>query len=185
MKRILLLALALLASQANAGIISADFVSRADNLALGGPVRELRTLNQSVGAGLELGENALDTSPVPWDTGVLSGMVYLDLDPTTYRLTLSSLDFLDVDSFTASIGNIQFSGLERITGLGLVSDRLAKDFDSEDFIVPTFTFTDNSLEIQYSADIDAYEYFNLVAGGEAVFQLQTSAGAPEIGRAHV
>lgn len=175
MKNILLLILALLASQANAGIISADFVSRADNVALeGAPVRELSALNQAVGAGLEVGADAVDTSPVPWDDGVLGGMVYLDLDPATMRLTLSSPEFWDFDTFTASILNIQFSAAERITGLSLVSNSLAEDFDSPDVIVPALSFTDNSLQISYTSD----EFFYLMAGGEAVFQILTGPTDP-------
>lgn len=174
MKKIVLLVLALLASQANAGIISADFVTRADNLALGNPVRELSAPSQSVGAGLEVGEHALDTSPLAWDEGVLGGLVYLDLDPGTYRLTLSSLDTWEFDLFTARIGNIQFSGAERITGLSLLSNSLAERWDSTDVIVPTWSFTDDGLEISYSTD----EFFYLMAGGEAVFQILTDGSAP-------
>lgn len=174
MKKIVLLVLALLASQANAGIVSADFVTRADNLALGGPVRELSAPGRSVGAGLEVGENALDTSPLAWDEGVLGGLVYLDLDPAAYRLTLSSLEYWEFDLVTARIGNIQFSGAQRITGLSLLSNSLAERWDSTAAIVPTWSFTDNGLEISYSTD----EFFYLMAGGEAVFQILTDGTAP-------
>lgn len=137
-------------------------------------IRELSALNQPVGAGLEVGENALDTSPEAWGEGELGGMVYLDLDPATYRLTLSSLEYWDFDRFTANIGNIQFSGTERITGLSLLSNSLAEQWNSTDGIMPTWLFTDNSLQITYSTD----EFFYLMAGGEAVFQILTDAGVP-------
>lgn len=175
MKNTLLLALALLASQANAGIISADFTTRAETVLLEDmPVRTLTALNQAVGAGMEVGEHALDTSPTAWEEGVLGGLVYVDLDPLTNRLSLFSQDQWDFDTFTTRISNIQFSGAERITGLKLVSNSLVEHFEDPVVIAPTWSFTNNSLEISYTTQ----EFFYLMAGGEAVFQILTDSTVP-------
>jgi hypothetical protein len=71
-----------------------------------------------------------------------------------------------------SIGNIHFNAGERITGLSLISDSLTEDADSLSPLAPTFSFTNNSLQIDYAAA--AYFYFT---GGSAVFQLETEAGS--------
>lgn len=171
MKKILLLVLALLASQANAGVISADFSVKVDNPSLPGAAgpREFVALNQSVGPGLELDENALETNPSGWS----DGLVFLDFDPLANTLTLLSQDVRDVELFSASLRNIVFSSGERITGLTLLSNTLAEEAMSPDVIVPTFTFGDNSLDIAFES-VNGYFY---LMGGSAVFQIVTEAGS--------
>lgn len=170
MKNILLLVLALCASQANATIIKADFSATVDNpsLPFAAGAREARADNQAVGAGLELGAGAAVTNPSGWQ----NGDVFFDLDPTAYTLTLQSQDFGDFETFAASISNIVFDRGERITGLRLLSNDLVEDGWTADLIAPLFSFTDNSIAISYSAD----EFFYFT-GGSAVFQIETEVDA--------
>jgi hypothetical protein len=139
-------------------------------------VRAQRRAPLTVGAGLELGADATLSNPSAW----LGGRVYIDLDPTARTLTLFSQDAYDFETFSASIGNIQFNAGERITGLSLITDGLTEDSDSGSPLVPSFSFTDNSLQIDYAAA--AFFYFT---GGSAVFQIETGAGnaVPEPGTA--
>lgn len=171
MKKILLLVLALLASQANAGIISADFTTSADSPSLPFSVgaREFQVLGQSVGAGLELGAGATESNPSAW----IGGSVYLDFDPVAKTLTLLSQDDWDFEMFSVNISNIQFSGAQRISGLSLLSNNLAEQASGLDFVIPTFAFTNNSLEITYANADDGYFYFT---GGSAVFQVLLDSG---------
>jgi hypothetical protein len=170
MKKILLLVMTLLAGQADASVISADFTARAGNPSLAWNQGELvlQTLGRTVGAGLELGADATVSNPSAWN----GGLVYIDLDPIARTLTLFSQDDYDFETFSVSIGNIHFNAGERITGLSLISDSLTEDADSLSPLAPTFSFTNNSLQIDYTAA--AYFYFT---GGSAVFQFETEAGS--------
>lgn len=174
MKNILMLCLALLASQAHATIVTADFTARADAPSVPGyaGARVAQSLNQSVGAGLELGADATVTNPSEFR----GGDVFFDLDPATNTLTLLSLSDYDFDSFTALISNIRFSPGERIVGLTLLSNTLAEASDSPDVIAPSFAFTDNSIEIRYAPA----DFFYFVDGGSAVFQIVTEATGTQV-----
>lgn len=91
----------------------------------------------------------------------------MDINPTTNILTLLSQDTWDFQTFTAKITNILFSGGEVITGLSMLSNDLT-DYG----IVPTLSFTSNSLFIGY----DTHSVFNFT-GRTASFQITTSAAA--------
>jgi hypothetical protein len=172
MKKLLILTLALLASQADATIISADFTAKSDAPYCDtctwrqGPL-VAQALGQTVNGGIELGANATITNPSGW----LGGIVYIDLDPVAKTLTLLAQDEFDFQTFSATIGNIQFSGSETITGLQLISDNLTAEIAT----LPTLSFTGNSLQIDYSQP--DWFYFN-GPGGKAVFQLTTEVTQP-------
>src|SRR5687768_12564372 len=107
MKNILFLLLALAGASANASVIRADFTATADlpycvqcqDWRVGPMTR--KALGQAVGAGVELGDNALVSNP----SGYFGGIVHIDLDPVAKTLTLQSLDEFDFEYFSVSISN--------------------------------------------------------------------------------
>jgi hypothetical protein len=175
MKKILLLVLALMATQANATIISADFTASTDNQFCCQSQQQgalvLQALGQAVGAGVELGAGAAMSNPSGW----LGGVVWIDLDPVARTLTLLSQDDFDFDTFSASISNIHFSGNEVITGLSRISDDLTADLMDSSALMPTFSFSGNSLQIDYLAPGGFY-----FTRGSAVFQFTTEASTAAV-----
>lgn len=165
MKKLFIAAMLMLSAVANATILSADFRNESDLpycCAAAGP-KVLESSGQAVGGGIELNGSASLSNPSGWGGGV----VYVDIDPTTNILTLLSQDTWDFQTFTAKVANILFSGGEVITGLSLLSNNL-----TDEGIVPTLSFTSNSLSIGY--DTSSIFYFS---GGTASFQITTSAAA--------
>lgn len=165
MKKLLFVAMLMLSAVANATILSADFRNESDLpycCAAAGP-KVLESLGQAVGGGIELNGSASLSNPSGWGGGV----VYVDIDPTTNILTLLSQDDWDFQTFIAKVSNILFSGGEVITGLSMLSNNL-----TDAGIVPTLSFTSNSLSINY----DTTSIFNFT-GGTASFQITTSAAA--------
>jgi hypothetical protein len=172
MKKLLLFIVALLASQANATIISADFTAKSDApycdtcVWRQGPL-VAEALGRAVDASVELDAGATISNTSGW----LGGIVYIDLDPVAKTLTLLAQDQFDYQTFSATISNIHFSGSEMITGLQLISDNLTVDIAT----LPTLSFTGNSLQIDYSQP--DWFYFN-GPDGKAVFQITTEVTPP-------
>lgn len=111
-----------------------------------------------LGAGYELNGNHLVSNPSSWTGGV----VFVDWDALTNIVTLDSQDTLDFQTFDLFINNITFGGAQKISGISLLGNGLTNPG-----ITPTWTFTDNSLRISYSAIPDGF----LFSGGTASFQI--------------
>jgi PEP-CTERM motif len=112
----------------------------------------------AVGAGVELQNQGLN-NPSSW----LGGEVWVDLNPTTWVLTLTAKDGLDYQTFSARVANLQFDTAGAfVSGISLLSNGLVTGG-----LVPTLGFTGNSVSVDYSTAGS----FNFVNGGTARFQL--------------
>ena len=168
--KLLLLAGALLGASVSlhAQLITADFRTESDlpNADWMVPYPMVyENLGVSVGPGFELTSANFLSNPSNWGGGV----VHIDWNPTSNLLTLASQDTWDFQTFLARIDNI--SGAN-IVGLSMVSNDL-----TQDGIVPTLSFTGNSLSILYDGRPSEQGFFNF-SGNTATFQVVTSAGAP-------
>jgi len=156
---------------ANATIITADFRTEADLpycCDIAGPLVH-ESLSASVGIGDELTEANLLSNLSSWG----GGLVYIDLDPTTNIVTLSSQDDWDFEIFDAFISNIVFDAGEVITGLSWISGNLTDQGISE-----VLSFTSNSIQISYDVgDGNTAFDFN---GTQAQFQIQTDTGVAAV-----
>lgn len=163
-KKLLAAAVFFAAVSADAMIVSADFRTESDLpycCARSGPMTR-ESLNAPVDGGVELGAGASQSNPSGWGGGV----VYVDLDPTTNILTLFSQDTWDFQTFNTQLSNINFDVADAISGISLLSNDLTTIG-----LVPTLSFTDNSVLISY----DTTDIFNFT-GGTATFQISTQAG---------
>lgn len=172
MKTFALLLLAFFACRAEASVIRADFSAKS-GLPYCAPCApfnqgdlELKATNQVVGAGVELGADALLSNPSDWNGGI----VHIDLDPLARTLTLLSQDDYDFDTFVASVSNIRFSGAEIITGFTLRSNDMFVSLLDNQRLDPVLSFGRNSLNLS----IDARDGFYFT-GGIAVFDYTTEA----------
>lgn len=112
----------------------------------------------AVGAGTELQNQGL-SNPSAW----MGGQVWMDLDPTTWVLTLTALDNLDFQTFSARIANLQFDTPGAfISGVSLLSNGLTSTG-----LTPLLSFTSNSVSVDYSTPL----FFYFVSNGTARFQL--------------
>ncbi len=152
---------------AHAAISSGDFRTESDlpNYSAAGPL-VYQNLGASVGAGYELNSSHFVANPSGWSGGV----VFMDLNPFTNILTLASQDTWDFQTFVAGISNMSFSAGEVITGISLISDNLL-----DHLVIPTLSFTSNSILISYDYTPDVFKFTQ----GSATFQLTTVAAVPE------
>ncbi|HEY0924977.1 PEP-CTERM sorting domain-containing protein [Rheinheimera pacifica] len=144
-----------------AGLISADFRTEShlpDHSQSG--AKTYQNLAAEIGGGAELKNKHLLANPANWGGGV----VWMDFDPLTSILTLSSKDSWDFQTFDAWMSNILFSEPgESILGFSLLSNNLVTNG-----IQPVLSYTANSLHIAYSS----VPVFNFT-GGQATFLVQT------------
>lgn len=131
------------------------------------------SLRQPVGAAVEL-NNTTATYDNPSNHS--GGVVFVDLDPVTNILTLDSQDRADFDVFTSALSNIQFSSPASIVGITLLEDNyLAADKYDEymtgPFVVPTLSFTSNSILITYDLGMDVGDFY--FTGRTATFRIET------------
>ncbi len=144
----------------NATVISGDFRTEAD-LGHSGPL-VYQDLGATIDGGVEL--TGVDFLESPYWSG---GEVNMDYDPISNILTFAPQEFANFQTFDAWINNIAFDSIETITGLTMLSNGI-----TDPVIVPTFSFTSNSIHIGWEA---SHFYF---ADGIAEFQITTSEGAP-------
>ena len=100
---------------ANATIITADFRTETGLpycCDVAGPL-----VHVSLGASVDIGDELTEANLLSNLSGWSGGLVYIDLDPTTNVVTLSSQDGFDFEIFSALISNIVFDAGEVITGL--------------------------------------------------------------------
>ncbi len=170
MKKLTIAATLLFSSfAANATLVSGDFRTES-NLPdyRNGNALVYQNLGQSIGSGYELNSGNFQENPDSWGGGV----VWMDFDSSTNILTLDSQDTWDFQTFDAWISDISFDiAGEFISGISLLTDNLTSPS-----IVPTLSFSDNSLHVSYDYGSD-YFYFT---GGVSTFQIETSiASVPE------
>jgi len=146
----------------HAGLISADFrtESHLPTYSQSG-AKTYQNLAAEIGGGAELKNKHLLANPANWGGGV----VWMDFDPLSSILTLTSKDNWDFETFDAWMSNIAFSQPgEFISGFSLLSNNLVTNG-----IQPVLSYTANSLHIAYSS----VPVFNFT-GGQATFFVQTA-----------
>lgn len=156
---------------ANATIITADFRTEADLPYCcndSGPLVH-ESLSASVGIGDELTEANFLSNPSSWS----GGLVYIDLDPTTNIVTLSSQDNLDFEIFSALISNIVFDAGEVITGLSWISGNI-----TDTSVAEMLSFTANSISIVYDVG-DGNNVFDFNET-QAQFQIHTDSSVATV-----
>ncbi len=131
----------IVATVANAALISGDFRTESDlpgSWSVGPLVYQ--NLSASIDGGIELtGANFLENRS-NWG----GGLVHMDYDPTTNILTLDSQDDRSFTTFDAWINNIVFDGSEVITGIDMLSNGITNPT-----VNPILSFTANSIHIRY------------------------------------
>ena len=161
--------LAGLASAQAQSISIADFRTESDLPYMGtaGPL-VYEQLGVAVGTGVELGSSPIVSNPSEWGGGV----VYLDLDPATNILTLTSQDAWNFQTFKATLTNISGATVDGIT---LLTNNLTTANSDGSPVTPIVSFTGDSLTVLYdiesAADPDSSFYFT---GGTATFQVAVS-----------
>lgn len=156
--------LLLLTGFASASMISGDFRTESD-LDFGLGPKVYQDIGATIDSGVELTDADFVENPEDWG----GGLVFMDYNPLTNILTLDSQDEWDFMTFDAWINNIIFNTSEVITGISMLSNGL-----TDPVIVPTLSFTSNSIYIAYDYEPDVF-YFT---EGIAEFQITTSAGSP-------
>ncbi len=165
-----LIAASLLASSfsASAAAVSADFITEGDLpycCVRSGPVI-YQTLGAPIGSGVEHAPSQPTSNPSNW----LGGLVYVDYKPETNAITLTAQDDLDFETYGIKINNLVFNAGEVVSGVSLVSNNL-----TDPTIVPTFSFTSNSVFISFNTG-SAIGGFEFVIGQTAVFKVTVSQG---------
>lgn len=151
---------------ANATLIKADFRTEANlpDVRTGSP-KVYQSLNQSIGAGVELNNTHIFANPDEWG----GGEVWMDFNPINYVLTLNSRDTWDFKTFDAWMNNIVFNELNTvISGITLLTNNLITVPQ-----LPALSFTDNSIRISYSTMPSIFNF----TGGTATFQIATRSTA--------
>jgi hypothetical protein len=157
------LALSLTALGASAGVNRATFRTES-NLPVyrtGTPlIYEAR--NARVGSTEELTSANFLSNPDGWGGGV----VHMDYRKGSNTLTLSSQDTWDFQTFHAQMLDMKMEAGESVCGVTYTGGDI-----TQSGIVPTATFTDNSVSISYTiGDVPAGGVFNF-SGGQATFSV--------------
>ena len=120
-----------------------------------------QSLDKQIGVGAELDSDDFLQNPDGWS----GGRVWMDFDPISSILTLSSRDDWDFQTFDAWMSNIVFAQAgETIANIVLLTNNL-----TQEGVVPVISLTDNSVHIAYSASPDVF----LFSGGSATFKIET------------
>ncbi|WP_188697141.1 PEP-CTERM sorting domain-containing protein [Bowmanella pacifica] len=160
--KVFVLFLTLFSLSCQAALIRADFRTESNlpDYRNGLPLI-YQSLDKQIGAGAELDSDDFLQNPDGWS----GGRVWMDFDPISSILTLSSRDDWDFQTFDAWMSNIVFAQAgETIANIVLLTNNL-----TQEGLVPVINMTDNSLHIAYSASPDVF----LFSGGSATFKIET------------
>ena len=180
MNRSLILCLATLGAlvgvDASAGVKKANFKTES-NL----PVYRTGTPLVYSAAGVAVGDAAELTAAnlTSNEDGWGGGQVDVNLAKNG-SLTLVSNDQWDFQTFNVTISNLKMATNESVCGVNFLGGEL-----TQNGVQPTMTFTDNSVQIAYTAaDVVAGGEFNFAGGGaQANFQVVLCSPAMELKRA--
>jgi hypothetical protein len=162
-------------TSANATIITqADFNEQLSLPFLNGPdIRELGSLAEAVGLGVEIDESDEISNP-----GGYSGHADIDLSASGL-LTLTSREpngFGDYQLAVFSLSNILFDGVASITGVNIIGlgNELFRDDGGTLFPIPDVIYGADSVTITYATGdaVNSGDEFNFGEGLSAQFQLE-------------
>lgn len=163
------LALSMTALGASAGVNRATFRTESNlpNYRTGTPlIYEAKSVR--VSSAEELTSANLVSNPDGWGGGV----VHMDFQKGSGTLTLSSQDTWDFQTFHAQMLDMKMAAGESVCGVTYTGGDI-----TQSGIVPTATFTDNSVSISYTiGDVPSGGVF-FFSGGQATFSVSICAPA--------